>query len=165
MDHYELLLHKILEKPFDYLSEKSLKSLRTFLNGYKLRCKMEQWEKESDLNYFEHNESRIQLGLDRNFVEYQEFNIFVHIYYNHGVMRAKDGTNRYLTSHTINSLIIEKSNSEEEAFDKYFELREKYLSMSDKEIKDLLYPNDEAGFLQFKEAKEKDGIATSHPTV
>ena len=166
-DSYEILLLKIRANPEKYLpagfgeppsKAKSLKNLMLFLNGYKLRCTVEIWEREIALEYFEHYNSETYKNLpdshaNRGGIEWVEFMQFVHKYY--GTTTSYDGV----------SLISSMSDSEEEAFDKYFELRDKYLSLSEEEIKTIIYGNDEESFMKSKKIKDKNGLANAHPRV
>ena len=100
MDSLEILLQKIREVPGLWLDRKSLTLLNHFLNGYA---------------YGVHSRVTIETDLAQcNFTS--DFNKFVHSYYNHemGAMSAE-------------WLISKMCNSEEEAFDKYFELRDTFL--------------------------------------
>lgn len=150
---YEILLQKIRENPKEYLigeskSGKSLKQIQLFSRVYQIRLDIDLWEKETGYNFFNfckhvhmHFDEIEKASQDSEFfsrnpglpIHSIEFNYFVHTYYNH--MINIGGTIMPKTTHNAISLIEQMSNSEEEAFDKYFELRDEYMKqVADKTI-------------------------------
>ena len=120
-----LLLQKIREKPGLYLGKPSLEALYYFWFGYGFREDIEEWEKWSGRDYFE-NWDRVMSGKDiqpswrtgDNFS--YKFDIFVHAHYN-----------RPYTTRNWKSLISDECNTDEEAFNKFFELLDEYLKHSE----------------------------------
>jgi hypothetical protein len=154
MDYsYEILLQKVRENPHKYLAEnklgsspsiysgeKSLFRLRLFMTGYYYRCLTEEWEKETGLKAYEHfeeanayentPESIIRLSGKVTF----DFNYFVHDHYDRLTCSEHTGGKKILASpYSPESLIKEMSSSEEEAFDKYFELRDAFIAQRGEE--------------------------------
>jgi len=113
MDTFYYFLQRIRERPGLWLGEKSLKALVHFWHGYSCREHVEAWEKMTSRDFFQNFAEAANsgsLGLP-SFYSKHEFNGFVHRYY---CVEITTMSGEYLIS--------EKSNSEEEAFDKYFEL-------------------------------------------
>jgi len=97
------LLKKIYDKPGLYLSVKSLPLLTHFICGYglgELSCKDRY--------------PNITISDDTRF--WRDFNRFVHLYYKCEMGAMREGT-----------LIAKYCDSDEEAFDKYFELLDMFL--------------------------------------
>jgi len=118
MDSYEILLTKIREKPGLYLGEKSLKALSLFLHGYSFRENVEAWEEWTNLSFFENFDVATRSSVPKkpdHFYSTLEFTSFVCSHYN-----------REVAAFSGEQLISEMCNSEEEAFDKYFELRDTF---------------------------------------
>ena len=126
MDSFYFLLQKIREMPGLYLGKKSLEALIHFWNGYAIRGNKETWEKETGLNYFEDFEKQpVHLTLKMKFEPggnyvMDGFNEFVYKHYS-CIMPAMSGA----------WMILEKSNSDEEALDKFFELLDMFLELTD----------------------------------
>jgi len=118
MDTYNVLLKKIREMPGLWLGEKSLKRLTSHMQGYELGVTIGKWEESTGLNFFEHFDETTRLGniSSSDYFFTFEFNKFVHLHYGQ-IMQSLSGA----------SLISQNSNSEEEAFDKYFELLDEFL--------------------------------------
>jgi len=132
---FDVMLQKIRENPSRYgmgghcMNKKSLKALMMFLNGYKLRCQQEIWEKETGLDYFEHFDLEKYWTLPKpaNYKDdiygsmgaWVEFLYFVNDYYN-----GLATTENMLPLMTVDAVenIIRLSNSDEESFDTFFEL-------------------------------------------
>ena len=129
MDSFCLLLQKIRERPGLFLGEKSLKTLGHFWAGYGFKEAMEIWEKSTGQNFFEHYDEAIRSDLrpeqnGRHFMD--GFDQYVHSHYN-CIVGAQSGT----------GLISEKSESEEEAFDKFFELLDEFSKLTDAQKEDI----------------------------
>jgi hypothetical protein len=140
MDYsYEILLQKIRDNPQKYLGSKmygdnsegkSLKRLCLFIDGYYYRCRMEEWEKETGLKASDHFDEA-NAGTPESIkclcgINFAEFDYFVHAHY--GRMIGAGATKVPATSLGSKGLIEQMSNSEEEAFDKYFELRDAFIA-------------------------------------
>jgi hypothetical protein len=144
MDYsFEILLQKIRENPWEYLAEKKIGSspsvysgekslfrLRLFMTGYYYRCRMEEWEKETGLKASDHFDEA-NAGTPESIkclcgINFAEFDYFVHAHY--GRMIGAGATKVPATSLGSKGLIEQMSNSEEEAFDKYFELRDAFIA-------------------------------------
>jgi len=123
-----VLLKNIRHSPKQfYNGRKSIGALNTFLSGYHFRCKVEAWEKSTGHDFFKHFYAAVRLkseyepfGSYDSAIDYIRFAEFVHSYYGK-VMSAKNGA----------MLIEEMCNSEEEAFDKYLELRIAFLEQEE----------------------------------
>jgi hypothetical protein len=152
MDYsYEILLQKVREDPWRYLGEhkigdspniysgeKSLFRLRLFMTAYYYRCRMEEWEKETGLKAYEHfEEANAYENTPESIIRLCgkvtiDFNFFVHDHYDR-LTEADNGEKRLLSPHSPMSLIEKMSSSEEEAFDKYFELRDAFIAQRGEE--------------------------------
>ena len=122
-----LMLQKIQKTPGLFLGKKSLDALGHFLDGYEFRIWVENWEKATGLDFFENYEeaSRSSVGSKPREQRFMYgFDRFVHLHYNCG-MTVKSGI----------GLILEMSDSDEEAFDTFFELLDEFLKQ--KEASDL----------------------------
>ena len=124
MDSFYLLLQKIRERPGLYLRRKSLELLAAFHSGYKHKEYVEAWEKWSGRDIFENYDEAMNSGhkVPRTPSDgsMYGFNEFVHSYYN-----------RQLAAMSVYSLISHMSQSEEEAFDKFFELLDEFMKQKD----------------------------------
>ncbi|MCL2048881.1 MAG: hypothetical protein FWG87_09155 [Defluviitaleaceae bacterium] len=126
MDNYERLRQEIRKAYGYYIGRKSLTSLNAFMDGCAFGRAMSEWERSTGLNPFEHIEEvrtcpnlhNGDYSCNDNFEdEFFGFLEFVHEHYN---------VDSLMTAHSGDSLISEKSSSEEEAFDKYFELQDAF---------------------------------------
>jgi len=125
INSFQLMLIQIRKRPGLYLASKSLTSLYNFWQGYAERDFMEIWEKKTGKNYFENYEEASRTNVTKLYDERDSyfmdgFDEFVHRYYNVNV-GALNGI----------TLIIRENNSEEEAFDKFFELFDEFLKQKD----------------------------------
>ena len=131
MDSFYFALQKIRERPGLFLGAKSLERLVHFWHGYDFRHSIEVWEATTGHNFFEHYDEAINSDLrpephEQYFMS--GFDEFVHEYYN-----------CMITTWRGTSIISQNSNSDEEAFDKFFELLDEFLELTDiqkKEIKE-----------------------------
>jgi len=133
MGNYEELMRKIRERPALYLGKKSLTLLVQFLNGYELGVDVGVWETSTGLDFFENYDVAMQSIFENpqkrdSEIKFHQFNEFVHTYYNR--MINLGGTSMPGTSMSSAHLISETNNSDEEAFDKYFELLEAFRDMT-----------------------------------
>jgi len=115
-----LLMQKIRERPGLYLRKKSLDLLEHFMFGYKLRDDVASWVKETGKDASEYFNAIItSMPLDQIDIStlFLNFQIFVHSYYG-----------RELGALSEYTLISRNSYSDEEAFDKYFELFDMFLN-------------------------------------
>jgi len=135
MDSYDGLLRKIRENPEVYLQEKkSLKLLWAYLSGYRFGRKREIWESNTGLDYFEEFDEERYKDLERAKkggmslydppIEFMEFIYFVHTHYDK--MITLGGTTMPATTMAATTLIEKMTNSDEEAFDTFFELFEAF---------------------------------------
>ena len=148
MDDFELLLQNIFENPFKYLKSKSFRLLNVYLSEYIRKCNIDIWEKETGLGYAEHFDYMkfAKLPKPTNYREciygnsgiaFLEFLYFTHEHYGElysnnfteGGRKIPRGTRAPCT------LISSKCNSDEDAFNKFFELyflyREKKKELGD----------------------------------
>jgi len=128
-DSFYVWLRRIREHPGAFLGEKSLTALVHFWNGYAF-CRMVETKEEST------NHSAVESYDERRkpsakpltkfstkpYNPYKhhfmnEFDVFVYAYYN-----------CEMTVHGWANLISRNSNSDEEAFDKFFELLDEFLA-------------------------------------
>ena len=109
------MLQEIRKKPGIYLGGKSLKTLMVFWEGYLFGIGVKKFEQLTGDAFFEDFESAMRYLTETSdhYTQHfmHEFNQFVYSYYdvNPGSISAA-------------TLILNNSNSEEEAFDKFFEL-------------------------------------------
>ena len=132
MDNFDVMLNKIHENPTKYIREKSLKLLVAYLDGYGHRYIVELWERETGLNYYEQfDEVRYsklpKLTNDRGVLyeglhEYIMFRTFVGDHYDMLITLGDGNMRGTATPLTATDIISRECNSEEEAFDKFFEL-------------------------------------------
>ena len=130
MDPFYFLLQKIREKPGLFLGKKSLEALTHFWDGYGYRNFIESWENTTGRDFFENYEEARQSNVgceprEQHFL--YGFDAFVHEYYN-CEMSTLNGT----------GLISKNSNSEEEAFDKFFELLDEFLKLTDEQKNEVI---------------------------
>ena len=140
MSHEDKLL-KHLQYTIDqqFLSKKSLIALQNFFRGYRMRGYLEQWEKHTGKNFIDNIDEaldsfRNQVPLSCSDSKMQEirtmyelrksaeFNAFVRTYFELCISNLDAMT-------TISSI----SKSDEEAFDKYLEVRIAFLERWEKE--------------------------------
>ena len=121
MDSVGFLLQEIRKRPGIYLGVKSLSALGRFMNGYTFRVSAETWMKKTGLdftaNYDDFNNS-LHLTRDSDSFDWSEFDQFIFAHYN-VEMGAKNSQR----------IILENSQSEDEAFDKFYELLDLYLDV------------------------------------
>jgi len=135
MDSYSTLIEEIRKCPGLFLGKKSLLYLKHFLAGYQMGEDVGIWETSTGRNYFENqneaNQSRTAStqGYDYT-LESCQFNEFVYTHYN--CTTEIEGVLLHSTM-CVEYFILEKSNSDEEAFDKYFELRDAFIKQRKKE--------------------------------
>ena len=119
-ESFYFMLQEIRKRPGMYLGEKSLKSLMNFWHGYDFGIGVKNFEystgKKFFENYVESVRSVAQTSNPYNQHFMYGFDQFVHLYYNVN-MGSMNGM----------TLILQKSNSEAEAFDKFFELYDEFL--------------------------------------
>ena len=133
MDSYYTLLNKIRERPGLYLGKKSLTLLTSFLNGYDLGVDVGTWETSTGLDFFENYDkaTKSQIIASRN-IDYAHtfhlFNEFVYAHYD--CAPIVEGVKISSGSKSAACLILERCNSEEEAFDTYFELYDEFMKQS-----------------------------------
>jgi len=117
MDNTYYMLNKIREKPSLYLGKKSLEALSHFKGGYAWGRAVEAWERSTNRDFFENYEEAMRLaGNECESIDWWEFTKYVHIYYNETI-GAKGAT----------MLILENSKSDEDAFNKFFELFDMFI--------------------------------------
>ena len=120
MNSFYFMLQKIRKNPKVYIGKKSLTVLEQFWNGYSRRESIEVWEKSTGCTLTE-NYKDYECFDGSNYMESMsfvgEFDKFVFSYYNSGILTCRGA-----------SLISENSNSEEEAFDKFFELLDEFMA-------------------------------------
>jgi len=123
LDTFLFLLQKIRESPEIYLGRKSLISLVQFWNGYNFRLNIEEWEKSTGhsviMNFDNAMKRRGRVRKKAGYPFMKEFSKFVHSYYDQG-----------RGAYSVAMLISTNCNSEEEAFDKYFELHDMFLEQN-----------------------------------
>jgi hypothetical protein len=127
MDSYNTLLNKIRERPVLYLGKKSLAFLTSFMHGFEEGVYVGTWEASTALGFYENYQKAITSKLLVSQVpDYSRthhlFNEFVHTHYSN-----VSGTFIPYAAKSAAYLISEMSNSEEEAFDTYFELHDEFL--------------------------------------
>jgi len=116
------MLEKIREMPGLYLGKKSLEALFYFWNGYSWGSDVEAWERMTNLNFFDNYEEAVRcMSIRHSSTDWSEFNKYVHTHYNQNV-GAMGAT----------MLILENSNSDEDAFDTFFELLDDFMSKNGK---------------------------------
>jgi len=129
MNDFSVLSKKIRDNPLLFLRKKSLTALLHFLRGFGFRLDVEEWIDATGLNFVEHVDKAVgeiyskqskPATIDEA-VEFFEYNEFVYDYYNPSVKGLGYGA-----ATDAVTIILENSSSEEEAFDKYFELEEAF---------------------------------------
>ena len=118
------IMQQVRKCPGVWLGSKSLSALCRFVAGYEYRISTELWMKKTGLDFTEHYDyflKTYEIGY-RSYVNWYEFNQFVHEYYK-----------AVYNTRNAEGLILESTTSEEEAFDKYFELLDAYLEMQNVE--------------------------------
>jgi len=132
MNSFFFWLSKIRKRPGLHLGEKSLKALMHFWHGYSFREAVERWEKATGRDFFEHYDEAIKSDItripDNDFMS--GFEEFAYSHYKHETY----------TTLGWQYLISKNCNSEEEAFDKFFELLEEFFAQ--KGIS--MYPQEDA---------------------
>ena len=113
------LLSKIRETPRQFLLEKSLAFLTHFIQGYSYRHHVEEWEATTGLDFTMHCEETRHIPSTRA----PEFAKFMRQFYRYVCLHY----NQEFSSYSPMTIISMNSNSEEEAFDKYFELLDEFL--------------------------------------
>jgi len=118
MDAIYCMLQQIRKRYGAYLGKKSLSALGHFLQGYSFRIIAELWMKKTKLDLA----TNYDVFLHSNHTEapckcLDGFNAFVHDYYNIEMTVLND-----------ESLILQNTQSEEEAFDKFYELLDMFFA-------------------------------------
>jgi hypothetical protein len=108
MCHVYTLLQKIRERPGFYLGSKNLSHLHHFMCGFAYGILENKTTERKPVSY--------------NPYSLQGFNGFVHRYYNESTTKSE------------RTLIIDHTNSEEEAFDKYYELLDDFTKRRTKHL-------------------------------
>ena len=142
MDSFYFMLQKIRERPGLFMGKKSLEALTHFWSGYDYRGWVENWEKTTGRGFFENYEEaqRSSTGCEPREQHFMYgFEAFVHEYYD-----------CMITTNNAMGLILEKSNSDEEAFDKFFELLDEFLTLTD-EQKNKIMENAQKRFQEYFE--------------
>ena len=117
MDPIYFMSRKIQKDPRRYLEAKSLTRFEHFMLGYSFRIDMESWEKVSNSDFRENYDKAVLYGNSDVIVDTMSgFSEFVHSYYN-----------RELTTLSAAGVILENTDSESDAFDKYFELLDSFI--------------------------------------
>jgi len=114
-----LMMQKVRERPGLYLRKKSLELLAHFKVGYELGISVMSWEKETGLDSSEHFNVAINSMPHDQFYDsdfFVDFFTFVCSHYS-----CKPG------AMSEDMIISTNSASDEEAFDKYFELFDMFL--------------------------------------
>ena len=117
LESFFFVLQMLRESPKEHLGKKSLDYLVRFWRGYLFRYITELWEKDTGLSFIENYDKTMDftsLLPDSNFMG--QFTKFVHSHYN-----------RTMSGNDVMTLITKNSNSEDEAFDKYFELHDAFV--------------------------------------
>ena len=126
MNSFYHLLPKIRKRPALYLRNVSLESLDTFWFGYNLGTTVKVWENETGLDYFENYEKASQSEISQGEYFMDGFLEFVADHYD----VASIGGMGWQT------IIQRNSDSDEEAFYKFFELFDEFL-----EQKGIAFPD------------------------
>jgi len=125
MDDIYCLLQQIRKRPGLYIGKISLTALGNFLYGYTYRIITELWMKKTGLDFATDYDCFIRTS---GIAEYSDclvgFDEFVYAYYN-VEMGAKNG----------DTVILENCQSEEEAFNKFYELLDAYFDEQHKKEK------------------------------
>jgi len=118
-DYTCFLLQKIRKKPALYLGTKSLEFLSHFLGGYEFRNAVEEWTKSTGHDFIERfDDFIVSINQPSNYHSCLDgFYEFVHSYFD--VM---------ITTKSLYMVIIENSNSQEEAFDTFYKLLDEFLA-------------------------------------
>ena len=113
-----LMLQKIRENPYGYLKQKSLEHLSMFLRGFNFRDSINRWEKTTGLDFIEHFDDATDFifSIASGPSLIRQFSKYVCSYYG-----------REKSTHGPMMLISKHSSSEEEAFDKFFELHDAFI--------------------------------------
>ena len=117
LESFLFVLQTIRESPKEHLGKKSLDYLMLFWRGYYFRYEAELWEKDTGLSFIENYDKTMDLSSlvpDSSFL--RKFTKFVHSHYN-----------RTASGNDVMTLISKNSLSEDEAFDKYFELHDAFM--------------------------------------
>ena len=117
MDPVFILLQEVRKRPGIYLGGKSLTALEYFLYGFGFGSDVERWMKGLGHNIAERDCPVCQNTIQPYYDCLGGFTSFVCTYYNL-VLGAKNGE----------TIIRENTNSEEEAFDKFYEILDLYFS-------------------------------------
>jgi len=118
MDNFYYMLKKIRDKPGLVLGKKSLDALSHFWNGYAWGSAVEAWEISTNRSFFDNYEEATQFSRNINMsIDWWGFTKYVHTYYNEP-LGAKSAT----------MLIVENSRSDEDAFDKFFEIFDTFMN-------------------------------------
>jgi len=116
MDAVYCMLQQIRKRPGLFIGVKSLTALGHYLRGYTFRIKTELWMKNTGANFSDDYDF---FSSTTHFARYSDcldkFDMFVYTHYN-VKMGAKSG----------NTVILENCQSEEEAFNKFYELLDAY---------------------------------------
>ena len=124
MDSVYCMLQQIRKRPGLYLGEKSLSALGHFMAGYVFRNITELWMEKTGLEFSENYDF---FTSTLHYAEYHDcldgFCKFVHAHYNveMGVKNSE-------------IIILEKSSSQEEAFDKHYELLDIFFAEQRKKV-------------------------------
>jgi len=112
------MLEKIREIPGLYLGKKSLEALSHFKNGYAWGSDVEAWEMSTNRSFFDDYEEAMQFSRNRDMsIDWWGFTKYVHMLYDEP-LGAKGAI----------MLISENSKSDEDAFDKFFELFDAFMN-------------------------------------
>ena len=121
-DSFIFMLQKIRERPGVYLGDKSLERLVQFWNGYVYGGAIKAWEMSHDNDFFENfDEAMNDCFSSKRYSDHfmYGFDEFVHSHYDCG-----------LTSLNGAGLISKFSDSEADAFDRFFVLLDEFLDRS-----------------------------------
>ena len=121
------MLQKVRECPEIFMGEKSLEALIHFWNGYVIGVTVGTWEQATGRDFFEHYDEAICSHMHSEDHIMSGFDTFVHEYYE-----------RKITSWKGTYLILQNTSSEEEAFDKFFELLDEFLALTDEQKSQIM---------------------------
>ena len=122
MSELYYLLQDIRPRPALYLGKKSLTALRIFISGYEFKEMIDDRARATGLDFVENHDEFFNITIKESprFLDY--FDRFVNVYYN------------VVTTLGWCNLILEDTQSEEKAIDKFYELLDEYVKISSKEI-------------------------------
>jgi len=121
MNSFYYMLQLIRKRPGLYLGVPSLNALVHFWHGYDCGICVEKWEKETGRNYFDNYDEAIKSGVSSGYNFTSGFLEYVADYYNISSIGGMGWQ----------TIILKNTESDEEAFYKFFELLDIFLEQKE----------------------------------